>query len=114
MGHLSVRQWAIAALSAVAILVLALGAFAWNFAQEAIRAAEFVNHTQQVIAEVARMQSNLEQAEASQRGYMISRRPDFIAERDEALNRFDAGLRNVTRQTLDNPRSRTAWWSCAG
>ena len=103
MGHLSVRQWAIAALSAVAILVLALGGFAWNFAQEAIRAAEFVNHTQHVIAEIAQMRSNLEQAEASQRGYMISRRPDFITERDEALDRFDTGLRDVTRQTIDNP-----------
>ena len=72
MGQLSVRQWAIAGLSAGAVLILALAGFSWHSAQESLEASRFVNHTHLVVGEVARLQSNLDRAEAGHRAFMMS------------------------------------------
>ncbi|KQW00377.1 response regulator [Rhizobacter sp. Root1221] len=103
MGQLSVRQWAIAGLSAGAVLILALAGFSWNSAQESLEASKFVNHTHLVIGEVARLQSNLDRAEADHRAFMMSRREAFAEGRDQWMAKFDASVGTVSRLTLDNP-----------
>jgi len=102
MGQLSVRQWAIIGLSTGAVVILALAGFSWNFAQESLGASRFVNHTYAVIGEVALLQSNLDRAESSQRGFMLSGRQDFADERDQWLAKVDAGTGDVSRMTADN------------
>ena len=57
MGQLTVRQWAIAGLSSGAALIITLAGFSWNFGQESLSAARFVNHTYLVLGEVARLQA---------------------------------------------------------
>ena len=103
MGKLSVRQWAIAGLSAGAMVILALAAFSWNFAQGSLTASRYVNHTHLVISEVARLQSSLDRAEASQRAFMISGRQSFAEERDQWMTQLDAGVGRVSRMIVDNP-----------
>jgi len=104
MGQLTVRQWAIAGLSTGAALIIALAGFSWNFARESLSAASFVNHTYQVIGEVARLQVSLDRAESSQRAFMLSGRREFIDEREQWMAKVNTGIGKVAGLMVDNPQ----------
>jgi signal transduction histidine kinase/CheY-like chemotaxis protein len=86
----------------VALAVMMLSA-AW-FAERQGAAAGLVRHTLEVENRLSRLQTEVLEAEAAQRGYIITARGDFLAPYHTALSAMDAELAGITRATADNPR----------
>ena len=95
MGQLTVRQWAIAGLSTGAALIIALAGFSWNFAKESLSAASFVNHTYQVIGEVAVLRTPAE-VDANDAGAELDLSAEERAKIDEILAGAAGRVREFT------------------
>ena len=63
----------------------------------------WVRHSYQVIAAIAQVRSDLQQAESGQRGYLLTRKSQFLAPYSEARRRIAGHLSDFTRLTRDNP-----------
>ncbi|MBC7954965.1 MAG: response regulator [Cytophagales bacterium] len=103
MQKLTVRQFAMGGMAAAAAVVLALAAFAWNFAQQTVDAAAYVSHTHQVKAVINDLESSLYRAEAGHRAYLATRNTIYRSERNVALESLDQGLAELARLSADNP-----------
>ncbi|MDB5819669.1 MAG: hypothetical protein JWQ11_3309 [Rhizobacter sp.] len=102
MRKLSVHQLALATFVFVAAVILVLAASTWAFTQQTRDASAFVSHTHEVIASARMTESMLFRAEASQRGFLISRNPAFVQERDTAAQYTVRGVGQLEELTVDN------------
>ena len=85
-------------------LVLALVAYITvQFAYNERQAEGWVRHSYQVIASLARVRSDLQDAETGQRGYLITRRAQFLIPYSEGRTRIKGHLADFRRLTVDNP-----------
>jgi two-component sensor histidine kinase len=67
------------------------------------RAIDWVDHTHKVISTVEDLQSNLSDAESSQRGYLLTQDRDHLASYEEGVARSRALLDRFGSLTVDNP-----------
>ena len=67
------------------------------------RAIDWVDHTHKVISTVEELQSNLSDAESSQRGYLLSQNRAHLASYEEGVERSRALLDRLGSLTVDNP-----------
>ncbi len=67
------------------------------------RAIDWVDHTHKVISTVEELQSNLADAESSQRGYLLSQDRAYLASYEEGVERSRALLDRLGSLTVDNP-----------
>lgn len=67
------------------------------------RAIDWVDHTHKVISTVEDLQSNLSDAESSQRGYLLSQDRAHLASYEEGVERSRALLDRLGSLTVDNP-----------
>ncbi|QCG95177.1 two-component sensor histidine kinase [Azospirillum sp. TSA2s] len=67
------------------------------------RAIDWVDHTHKVISTVEDLQSNLSDAESSQRGYLLSRDRSHLMSYREGVGRSQALLDRLDSLTIDNP-----------
>jgi PAS domain S-box-containing protein len=65
---------------------------------------EWVSHTEQILTQVAQIQSLLANAEAGERGYIYTRDPNYLASYGLAIAQLDANLQRLQQATADNPR----------
>jgi signal transduction histidine kinase len=64
----------------------------------------WVDHTQEVLLNVAELFSALQDTETGQRGYLISGSDAFLGPYQESLGRIDSQMAVLRRLTADNPR----------
>ena len=96
LGHLG--YWAAAA------VILLMGWTLYNAMINARNSAHWVNHSLEVLQAVGRIDESLGQADAGQRGYLLTGDARFTAERDAAVAKGVASVQQLKALTLDNPR----------
>jgi PAS domain S-box-containing protein len=82
--------------------LLLVGAIVWNNALQAASANRMVDHTHAVMAEIDTLQSGMARAESGQWAYFLTRKKNFLLDRDAALASTEKALRNLNALTLDN------------
>src|SRR5471030_1461276 len=112
-GHLSsgVARPGILAANRLALLVavplfliLALVAYLTvQFAANERAAQGWVRHTYQVIGQLDRVLSDALDAETGQRGFLLTKQPDFLAPYRAGRERVTADLSGFRQLTADNP-----------
>jgi signal transduction histidine kinase/CheY-like chemotaxis protein len=83
------------------LAVLVLGAVWLSDRQD--RAARMVQHTLEVENQLSTILSGLQDAEASQRGYILTGRPSFLAPYAAAIPELERDLAELERDVADNP-----------
>ncbi|TZF85891.1 response regulator (plasmid) [Pedobacter sp. BS3] len=71
--------------------------------QNLLRSAEMVNHTNQVLDELANVLSVMKDAETGQRGYLLTGEEQFLTPYTGAYERSLVIVNNVKTLTVDNP-----------
>lgn len=86
------------------IFVVSVTAYAASYqvVRSLIDTNRWVEHTQEVRAELTGLQSVMEDVETGQRGYLLTGQPRYMEPYDAALQQVDVRLRNLTRLTVDN------------
>ncbi|MBW8814957.1 MAG: CHASE3 domain-containing protein [Caulobacterales bacterium] len=87
---------------ALAAVVLAT---VWFSEQEA-EASRWVGHTLQAESQLSRVRASILEAEASQRGYLLSGREDFLVPYHQASDALPSEIDELSRLTADNDRQR--------
>lgn len=64
--------------------------------------SEWTGHTLEVLAALETVFSDLKDAEAAQRGYVITGKPDYLGPYQEAIARYERNIAEVERLTIDN------------
>jgi signal transduction histidine kinase/DNA-binding response OmpR family regulator/CHASE3 domain sensor protein len=102
MDKISTHRATLIGMLVAAVAVVALAAFAWDYARQTVVAARYVAHTHEVKSVIRDLEASLYQAEAGQRAYLATRVPTYQAERDQALESLGKDLTELTRLTRDN------------
>ncbi len=84
------------------LLVLACFGALW-LAGEQQRSAEWVNHSLEVENRITALLALLQDAETGQRGYLLTRRPEFLQPYQSSLPKIPTALAELKRATADNP-----------
>src|ERR1700744_417680 len=87
-------------------LFLVLAAVAYLTIQFAINEREaqhWVRHTYEVVGQINRIMSDAQDAETGQRGFLLTRKPEFLAPYRAARSRIGADLAAFRDLTHDNP-----------
>ena len=92
----------VALLAGFGLLVLACIGAVWLTGEQQ-RSAGWVNHSLEVENRIARVLSLLQDAETGQRGYLLTRRPEFLSPYEDAAPKLPAALDELGRATADNP-----------
>ena len=79
----------------------------WLLAREANREAGWIQHTLLVQISLERLLADLEQAESSQRGYLLSGELSFLEPYQGAAEESHKQLSNLDTLTADNPRQQS-------
>jgi signal transduction histidine kinase/DNA-binding response OmpR family regulator/CHASE3 domain sensor protein len=74
-----------------------------QFAANQSAAQQWVAHTYQVIASLRQVLGDAQDAETGQRGFLLTRRQDFLAPYQAANRRIDRDLSRFKLLTVDNP-----------
>jgi CHASE3 domain sensor protein len=85
------------------VLLLAVGAVAYRGVDALTRASYSVTHTHQVIEHVVGMLSQLQEAEASQRGFLLTGDESYLEPYTTAATLVDKLARELRTLTADNP-----------
>jgi PAS domain S-box-containing protein len=67
----------------------------------------WVMHAQQVLSQVAQIQSLLSNAETGQRGYIYTGDPAFLGPYDLSVSQIGPSLQHLAQLTVDNPEEQT-------
>ena len=86
------------------LAVLVLGTVWLSDRQD--RAARMVRHTLEIESQLSTILSRLQDAEASQRGYLLTGRPTFLPAYVTAIPQLDRDLAELERNVADNPLQR--------
>ncbi len=82
--------------------LLLVGAVVWNNALQSASALRMLDHTHEVMAEINALRSEMAKAEGGQWAYFLTRKKNFLVERDAALASSEKVLRHLNALTLDN------------
>lgn len=91
---------------AVALLVAALlvdAGLTLHNVREVATSVEWVSHTHEVLAKLEAALSSLKDAEAGERGYLLTGEPAYLDPYRDAVSRFPGQLAELRQLTLDNP-----------
>ena len=95
--------------SAAVALVVLLTLLAWKVANNATNAAEWVMHTQAVIASLAQVRADTLQIELNTQTYRISGNAQALVERDAAMASREALLVQLQHLTADHAQQQQRW-----
>jgi len=90
-----------------ALIFAAIGFGVVLGAQRLIQDSQWVSHTNQVIVGLDELEAALRDAEAMQRGYLLTADADYLADFRNARERVGALYRQLATLTADNPRQTT-------
>jgi signal transduction histidine kinase/CheY-like chemotaxis protein len=103
MGSVRGDRALIALLAGFAALAAVVVASIWFSAQQGA-GSELVRHTLEVENRLSRVHTEILEAEAAQRGYLLSGQADFLTPYDAAVRALRAELADLCQATRDNPR----------
>ena len=92
----------LALVAGLVLLALACAGAIW-FVNEQQRSATWVSHSLQVENRISRVLSLLQDAETGQRGYLLTRRSDFLQPYQAAAPKIPQALAELRQMTADNP-----------
>lgn len=95
------RIYALAALFGAA--ALSLGVLLFQSSGESRDALHWVSHTQEVIIGLDALVGSLREGESGLRGYMLTRKPDYLAPIDDDLRLATTQAAEIRRLVTDNP-----------
>src|SRR4030081_3050690 len=90
-------------LAATALVLCALLLLEWQGGTAAVESFEWVSHTLEIQRELATVEARMSEAEAGQRGYLLTGQPRFLAPYTAATNNVRARLANLRNLVVDNP-----------
>ncbi len=93
-------------LGLVLLVVMILGSF-WIDNQQK-QSFALVRHTLDVEGQLSTVTSDLQDAEDSQRGYLLTGQPDYLAPYESAIRRVDRDVKTLGALTADNPRQQVS------
>ena len=89
-------------LASTAVVMCALLLLEWKDGTAAVESFEWVSHTLEVQRELATVEARMSEAESSQRGYLLTGEPKFLAPYAAATNEVHTRLTNLRRLLADN------------
>ena len=89
-------------LASIAVVMGALLLLEWKDGTAAVESFQWVSHTLEVQRELATVEARMSEAEAGQRGYILSGQPGFLAPYASATNEVRSRLTNLRRLMADN------------
>ena len=93
--------------ASLAILIISSAA-SYISIRNMMESAKLVNHTSSVLLELNNIMAWLRDAEAAQRGYLLTQDEEFIAPYKEAVNNARQSFDMVDSMTADNPTQQEA------
>jgi CHASE3 domain sensor protein len=93
-------------LASVAVVMGAMLLFEWRDGTAAVESFEWVSHTLEVQRELATVEARLSEAEAGQRGYILTGQAAFLGPYDVATSEARSRLRNLRQLVADNSGQR--------
>ena len=90
-------------LAATALVMCALLLLEWQGGTAAEESFEWVSHTLEIQRELATVEARMSEAEAGQRGYLLTGQPRFLAPYTAATNNVRARLANLRNLLQENP-----------
>ena len=87
---------------ALAIFVI-VGIVSWRNVQKQTEDAEWVTHTHEVLATLSQLLAALQDAEAGQRGYVITADDDYVALHEAGITAAQTQFRHLQTLVADNP-----------
>jgi PAS domain S-box-containing protein len=104
MKTLNLERNVLAGFIAASMAFMTLAALTWNFTREALSEKDFATHTQEVLAGVHAIETDLYRAEAGQRAYLISGKQPYLDDRNVALGLLQKDIQQLVRLAADNAR----------
>ena len=86
-----------------AVLFIGLAAVGYRTTSTSLEQAGWVDHTHQVLTDLAKLLSSLQDAETGQRGYIITGLEDFLEPYKAGLAQEDVHRKELVKLTADNP-----------
>ncbi len=90
-------------LASTALVMFALLLVEWQGGTAAVESFEWVSHTLEVQRELATVEARMSEAEAGQRGYLLTGHTSFLEPYTAAKKDVGARLANLRRLVSDNP-----------
>lgn len=84
------------------VLLVLIGAYAYRTTHAYKGSSEWVNHTQQTIAEAQRILLEVQDIETSQRGFVITGEDKYLAPYNKGLNEVEEACRTLREKINDN------------
>jgi len=84
-------------------LALSIAALSYHQIRRLTEDADWVSHTREVLEEIESLRRFLARAEASQRGWLLTREASFLDQRTTAVRELRSSLVHVKDLTADNP-----------
>ncbi|WP_127011438.1 CHASE3 domain-containing protein, partial [Chlorogloeopsis fritschii] len=85
-------------------ILTALGIIAYRTTNDLIETSRWQRHTYEVIGELDNLIANIKDAEAAQRGYLITREDIYLKPYKNALPLIEKNFNSLLKLTADNPR----------
>ena len=97
-----------AIVACVAMIVLGIGVVSFRGAVKEARVLGWVAHTHLVLEKLQAVLIDIGQAEAGERGYLLTGKDWYVGEYDADLNQVGQDLKELRDLTSDNPRQQEA------
>jgi PAS domain S-box-containing protein len=101
--HLAGKKAALAGLGLIAALLVANAVVSHRDTLRIVRNQEWVSHTHQVHAVVEEVRASIAEAEAAQRGFLLTGKASYLEILAADTGRIETQLRALTELTADNP-----------
>lgn len=88
---------------AITLLMAAGSIYAIRLPAEQEERGLWVGHTREVLYELDKLERHINEAETSQRGYLLTNEDDYIAPYENALQQISAEIDHIQHLTRDNP-----------
>lgn len=91
------------AASSIALVICALLLLEWKGGTAAVESFEWVSHTLEVQRELAMIEARVSEAEAGQRGFLLTGQPGYLRPYNSATADVKERMANIGRLVADNP-----------
>ena len=102
-GRSSVEVKILAGFVSAVVLLGIMGGYTYHEGAEYQDAAQWVEHTREVRAELSKLYGTIANIESSQRGYLLTGKQAFKAERQRYIAGLDDDKQNLAQLVTDNP-----------
>lgn len=102
MSHSTIEKKVLAGFAATVVVVIVMGVAAVLAIRAFAKASQWVDHTYDVLQNIADLQTQVQVSELHTRAYLITGAKSSLADRQQAIQQVDALLNATRRLTSDN------------